>query len=159
MSEHPELSWPDTPEGWRLRVDGVIRPVEVEVVERHHNGCRILDRVVARLDDGRYVIEHADTSVRWAVPGLAGKLLASNSIVTEVLPPGVESAEETRARLGGLLARLHRDGGHREAEVGTARACEEADAIILRLLARADALDRLLAEVAPPVTPPARSTP
>lgn len=36
--------------------------------------------------------------------------------------------------LGNLLARIHRDGGHRQEEVGTDQACDEAELIVSRLL-------------------------
>ena len=36
--------------------------------------------------------------------------------------------------LGNLLARIHRDGGHRQEEVGTDQACDEAELIVARLL-------------------------
>lgn len=48
-----------------------------------------------------------------------------------------ELAEE-RARLSSLLARIHRDGGHCEAEHGTEKACADADEIIARFNALSD---------------------
>ena len=36
--------------------------------------------------------------------------------------------------LGNLLARIHRDGGHRQEEVGIDQACDEAELIVARLL-------------------------
>lgn len=46
-------------------------------------------------------------------------------------------------RLSNLLARIHRDGGHREIEVGTERACEEADAEVVAMLGARERLERL----------------
>lgn len=51
----------------------------------------------------------------------------------EALPAGVP--DEPVAWLSSLLARIHRDGGHYEAEHGTAKACIDADAIIADLYA------------------------
>ena len=43
--------------------------------------------------------------------------------------------EATNSLLGGLLARIHRDGGHRQTEIGTADAVAEADSAVVRWLA------------------------
>ena len=41
---------------------------------------------------------------------------------------------DTESWLGNLLARIHRDGGHTQAEVGTSLACQRADDEVVRLL-------------------------
>lgn len=59
--------------------------------------------------------------------------------------------DEARAMLGELLARVHRDGGHRADAAGLAQATREADEIIARLMAeRGEAraeVDRLRSRV------------
>lgn len=47
-----------------------------------------------------------------------------------------ERAESAERHLGSLLARIHRDGGHREALVGAEAAVAEADDIVAALYAR-----------------------
>lgn len=58
-------------------------------------------------------------------------------------------ADKTTARLSNLLAVIHRDGGHYEAEHGTEKACEVAEALVVARLAaeaRAVAAEAAIAE-------------
>jgi hypothetical protein len=52
----------------------------------------------------------------------------------------IAERDQAERQRNNLLARIHRDGGHRHAEVGTEKACEEADLIVANLNASRDVL-------------------
>lgn len=119
------------------------------------NAAPDVKALVERLEDQAAAYRYADRPLFASWLTEAATALEAQAARAEAAESRAEAMEralcDADARLGNLLARVHRDGGHYQDQHGTEKACADADLIVSDLLAaqdRAEAMERALRKIA-----------
>ena len=99
MSDQEVEAWPESTTGWRAETHlGEVVPVVINVEERHASRpggvpWRMPDHVEASVTFRQHTVSVSDTSIRWALAGLAEKFAKNGSRVSFLAPNEVARSE------------------------------------------------------------------